>query len=179
MEKIITLKNNLNITIKECTPEYIDQLEGFLESIAKETKFTLQTENTKFTKSSARKSWQRSLDSKNETYLGAFDGNKLIGQIHFRGMDQNHPWIKHVGKFGMFILKDYWGHGIGTELIKAMIDFAKEIGIKRIEATVRSKNERALKLYEKIGFIVEGTRTKAVYIDECFQDEYYIAYLID
>lgn len=102
----------------------------------------------------------------------------MVGQIHFRAMDQEHPWIKHVGRFGMFVLKDYWRQSIGAELVRTMIEFAENLGVKRIEATLRSKNKRALELYERLGFEVEGVRNRAAFIDRKYQDEYYIACLI-
>ncbi len=179
MERTLKLDSGKEIIFKECSLDYIDQLEIFINTIAKESNFTLQREDSTFNKALAIKSWQRSLDSNHEVYLGAFDGKKLIGQIHFRVLDPEHPWIKHVGRFGMFVLKDYWGQGIGSELIQGMIEFVKPLGVKRIEATVRSKNKRALELYERLGFEVEGVRNKAAFIDGKFQDEYYISYLID
>ena len=180
MEKVFELKNSgKEIILKECTIEYIDQLETLLNNISKESNFTLQHPDIKFEKDKAIKAWERSLKSKTECYLGAFDKKKLIGQIHFRVLDPEHPWIKHVARFGMFIQKDYWGNGIGSELINEMIELCKAMNVKRIEATVRSKNKRALELYERLGFEVEGVRNKAAFIDGKYFDEYYIAYLID
>ena len=179
INKDVDLKDEIQLTLRECEIKDIDQLEGLLETIGKETNFTLQRPGIKLNKELAQKAWERSLNSKDEIYLGAFVKDKLIGQIHMRVLEPVHPWISHVARFGMFIIKDYWGKGIGKNLVLEMIEFAKSIGVKRIEATVRSKNKRAIELYERLGFEVEGVRNKAAYIDGEFQDEYYIAYLID
>src|SRR5690606_7653725 len=53
------------------------------------------------------------------------------------------------------------GKGLGTKLMKAAEDFARERGIRRIELEVFSKNP-ALHLYKRLGYEEEGRRRKAV-----------------
>lgn len=47
---------------------------------------------------------------------------------------------------------DYQRYGIGTELLKALIDYAIKIDEKRISLNVDQENPAALRLYEKVGF---------------------------
>ena len=75
----------------------------------------------------------------------------------------------------MMILKDYWGLGIGKELLKIQEAYAVQIGIKRIEAMVRVQNTRGVNLYKKCGYTIEGTRKKAAFLNNKFVDEYFIA----
>ncbi len=107
--------------------------------------------------------------------LGVFDEKKLIGQLNFRPVIPGHPWVKHVGEFGMMILKENWGQGIGRRLLMIQEQHALECGVTRIEAAVRVKNERGTRLYQSAGFEIEGTRKAAALIQGEFQDEYYIA----
>lgn len=60
-----------------------------------------------------------------------------------------------------------------------MLSRAKTIGIKRIEAQVVCKNERALKLYQKCGFSIEGVRKSSFYDGSEYLDEYFISKLIE
>ena len=61
--------------------------------------------------------------------------------------------MKHRGEFAVSVLKCEWGQGIGSMLLEAIIDFAKNIAhAEIISLEVRSDNERAIKLYEKYGF---------------------------
>ena len=64
--------------------------------------------------------------------------------------------ISHKVEFGVCVLKDYWGYGIGQNLIKESIFWADSNGIKKINLSVLETNEKAIKLYEKYGFTVEG-----------------------
>lgn len=75
----------------------------------------------------------------------------------------------------MMTSADYWGRGIGGALFRIMEEFAKKIGISKIEAKVRVSNERGLSLYKKNGYVIEGTRKRAALINGQFEDEFFIA----
>lgn len=56
------------------------------------------------------------------------------------------------------------GKGMGTFAVKKMLDHAfKNLNLYRIELTVLESNKRAQHLYEKCGFIKEGTMRNCVY----------------
>ena len=73
------------------------------------------------------------------------------------------------------ILKNYWDQGLGRRLLEIILNHACQVGITRIEASVRTVNERAVRMYQQAGFVIEGTRKHAALIDGIFYDEYYIA----
>lgn len=58
------------------------------------------------------------------------------------------------------VKQDYRGKGIGKSLIKDMIKVAKDRGICALTLEVNEKNNNAIQLYRKFGFILEGKRTK-------------------
>lgn len=81
---------------------------------------------------------------------------KPVGQgvlLQFRGRRA------HAGELYLFVHDDHVGTGIGTALMRAMLDLADRwIGLRRVELTVNADNEPAIKLYERMGFEHEGTR---------------------
>jgi RimJ/RimL family protein N-acetyltransferase len=90
---------------------------------------------------------------------------KLIRQKH----RNNH--IVYLG--GVAIHPDYFGKGFGTKMMLEIIDFCKTKSISRIELSVDTKNEKAIRLYESVGFEKEGIlrnytflKSKNKYIDE-------------
>lgn len=121
----------------------------------------------------------KQLDDKIIVNIGAFDAEKLIGYLNFRPAVADHPWMLHVAEFGMMILKEYWGLGLGKTLLALQESYAKRVGITRIEALVRAKNDRGVKLYEHSGYKIEGTRRRAAKIDGELNDEYFIAKILD
>ena len=53
--------------------------------------------------------------------------------------------------------RSYWGQGYGYEAVALALDFAfRELNLHRVQLTVFSYNERAIRLYEKLGFRCEG-----------------------
>lgn len=115
------------------------------------------------------------LDSPSELLIGAIHQKILIGTIGFHVPKELHPWYKHIGVFGMMVMDKYSGQGIGSKLMQIMELHAKAIGIKKIEASVRSNNTKALNLYQKFGYLIEGTRKKCALVNNEFLDEHYIA----
>lgn len=83
-------------------------------------------------------------------FVAKKDG-KIIGNASYNGMTRER--MKHRGEFGISVLKEEWGQGIGSMLLEAVIDFAKNTAHAEIVSLeVRSDNTRAIKLYEKYGF---------------------------
>jgi RimJ/RimL family protein N-acetyltransferase len=51
-------------------------------------------------------------------------------------------------------------------------------GVHRLELTVMAHNHRAVGLYERMGFSVEGRRAQCLVIDGRFVDELYMAVIL-
>lgn len=76
------------------------------------------------------------------------------------------------------ILREYWGRGVGTALFAAIEAWAREAGLHRLELTVMAHNTRAIALYQKMGFVVEGTTREALFVDGQFVDEHHMGKLL-
>ena len=75
----------------------------------------------------------------------------------------------------MSVRKRYWGLGIGSLMLDTLIDWAKGTQIvKKINLRVRTDNERAIALYERKGFVIEGTIRKQVFLDGTYFDHYWM-----
>ena len=82
-----------------------------------------------------------------------------------------------MGVLGIGIVASARHRGIGAALMRAAIAKAWEKGFLRIELTVRSDNENAKALYERLGFKVEGVKCREFLIDGEFYDSYPMALL--
>jgi RimJ/RimL family protein N-acetyltransferase len=68
--------------------------------------------------------------------------------------------------------KEAWGHGFGTEATRLMIDHAfGSLGLHRIGLTVFAFNERAIRSYRSVGFVVEGRAREAIWREGRWWDE--------
>jgi len=71
------------------------------------------------------------------------------------------PRKQHLAGCGVSVHPDYWNRGVGSALIGAMVDLADQwLGLKRLELEVFTDNAAGIYLYEKFGFVVEGTKRK-------------------
>lgn len=65
-----------------------------------------------------------------------------------------HAKLRHRAEFGVCLLREYWGLGLGTALLRACVACARQAGYEQLELSVASENSRAVALYEKAGFTV-------------------------
>ncbi|MBX9704459.1 MAG: GNAT family N-acetyltransferase [Silvanigrellaceae bacterium] len=177
-KKYIQAKFDKTYELRSFIPSDAEALQSFFHQSALESTHTLHYKEKPISISKLEVRIKTAAESPSELFLGVFDKGKIIGQVYCRVQQPDHPWVKHIGEFGMTVLKDYWGQGIGTELLQHMETFASTIGISRIEAKVRTTNEQAISLYRKFGYQIEGTRKMAALINGSFEDELYIAKLI-
>lgn len=70
------------------------------------------------------------------------------------------------------------GHGLGMALLTAAATHAQRRGLRRLELTVMTDNLRALNVYLRSGFEVEGVRRQALDRGGTVIDEYYMGRLL-
>ncbi len=60
--------------------------------------------------------------------------------------------VRHRAEFGISVLREYWGLGLGRALTEACIQCARDAGYVQLELNVVAENNRALTLYRNLGF---------------------------
>lgn len=102
----------------------------------------------------------------------------LVGKLHGEVISQlfldrsSLKRLRHVGTIGIAVSKKHWGKSIGKKMIFTALDWAKSQNISKLQLLVRRDNTSAIKLYENLGFVTEGTITRAVLIDGIYFDNY-------
>lgn len=87
-----------------------------------------------------------------------------------------NPRLRHSASIGIMVHVDYQGQGIGTALLKKIIDLADNwLMLVRLELTAFVENEGAVKLYQSLGFQIEGTKKYAAIRNGKYADEYLMA----
>jgi RimJ/RimL family protein N-acetyltransferase len=95
--------------------------------------------------------------------------DRLIGSCAFSQVDgENGSAMYHI-TIGE---KDMWGRGLGTEATQLMLDHAfGTLGLHRIALTVFAFNERAIRAYQRCGFVIEGRSRESIWRDGRWWDE--------
>jgi putative acetyltransferase len=100
-------------------------------------------------------------------FVAALDG-RVVG---FAGLHVREGKLRHSAWVGIMVHDDFFGRGIGRALMDKLLDVADRwLGLVRLDLTVVADNERAIKLYEKLGFAVEGKQRKATWFDGQYLD---------
>ena len=85
---------------------------------------------------------------------------------------------RHVAYVVIGVRQKYAGRGIGTDLLGGIETWARGAAIHRLELTVMADNYRAIGLYRRMGFEIEGTRRNAMCISGRLVDEFMMAKLL-
>ena len=162
----------MEIKIREIEVEDYKELLDFMKKVKGETNFLLgYPDEIKLSYEDEKEHIKKVKTSETSNYFVVMKNNKMIGCIGFNGNTARK--MKHYGTIGISVLKEYWGRGIATALLEKLISWSKEKGIKKINLDVFENNERAIKLYEKFGFKLEGCIE-----DGIFDGENYINLLV-
>ncbi|MNF88001.1 putative acetyltransferase YhhY [compost metagenome] len=86
--------------------------------------------------------------------LVAEAAGRIVGFSRCEGSCLNR--LAHKIEFGVCVLKEYWGYAIGSNLLRESIRWADANGVKKIALSVLGTNDKAIRLYEKFGFEIEG-----------------------
>ncbi|MGF1684421.1 GNAT family N-acetyltransferase [Photobacterium minamisatsumaniensis] len=124
--------------------------------------------------------WEKRLEAKpdNVYRLVAEFNSEVIGEI---GLSiQTNPRRKHVADIGMVVRDDCQGKGVGSQLLCAVIDLAEQwLAVSRIELSVYADNSKAIALYEKHGFKIEGHAKNYAFRKGEYVDAYHMARLVN
>ncbi|KAG1879155.1 acyl-CoA N-acyltransferase [Suillus subluteus] len=98
--------------------------------------------------------------------FGAIIALKETGEFMGQGLvDVNQPKNRD-GTFGICLLPKFWNNGYGTEATKLSLG-------------VFANNARAIAVYEKLGFVMEGRKRQAVWMDNRWEDSLTMGILRD
>lgn len=94
--------------------------------------------------------------NKRGLWLIALLDDKIIGEIDLTLYEAKR--LSHVASLTLGILKDFQGLGLGSLLMECALAWAYEHSLERIELSVFKSNIKAINLYKKFGFIIEGEK---------------------
>ena len=149
-----------------------DDLNGLMElinSLVEERAEILRSE--KVTKDEETKWLQKTLSSleKDELFfLVAEVGGRVVASsnIHILG-----GYEKHVGDLGIVVHKGFRDAGIGTAMMKTMIEQARTLSLKVLTLQAFATNKRAIHVYENVGFAETGRVPKKHFKENQYIDE--------
>lgn len=116
-------------------------------------------------------------DSDNKAMFVATESNEVHGFIV--GVGNSTKRNRHSMYCVIGIQQCSTGKGLGGKLFSSLEAWATDNGVTRLELTVMRHNERAMRLYESRGFVIEGIKRNSLKVNGKYVDEYYMAKLLD
>lgn len=85
---------------------------------------------------------------------------------------------RYTGSVGYWLGRDHWGRGIASASFSLFVEYVWEnFDLKRLQAEVFSWNPASARVLEKCGFVLEGTRRRAILKDDQLIDEWFYSLL--
>lgn len=152
----VMLKNGIKCVLRNAAPSDAKRFLAYFQQTHTETDFLLtypEEHDSDIIK--LEQNLKETKDSDTDVEICAFIDGKLAGSAGI-SLLRDCVKMRHRAEFGISIVKEYWGMGIGNALTAACITCAKKAGFLQLELEVVADNKGAVKLYEKYGFVEYG-----------------------
>ena len=163
--------------VREALPDDAESMVALFQLLYSETAFLLYEPGESVP---AVEDYAERIREASEAQTGAIfvaeDDNRLIGAI--LGSCGNAKRRRHALFLVMGVLQAHWNQGVGRSLLDAVEAWARARGLHRLELTVQTTNDRAIALYEKMGFVREGTKRDSIRVGAEYVDELLMSKLI-
>ena len=169
----------MDFLIRHADPSDADQLTRLAESVSAEPEGWLISVGGEWRSAGDERRFLKAL--RRYPHAAVFVAERgdgaLVGRLSV-GRDP-HPASTHVADVGLMVALDARRQGVGTALMQAAVDWAREAGVRKLELHVFPWNEAALALYEAFGFEREGYRKRHYRRGGEFVDAILMAYEVE
>ncbi len=150
------LKNNAILVVRNPTLQDAHSFVQIMRDVASEGQYTMaEPDEVSWTDNSKREDIKERLEEPGDLALVAEVSGKVVGFLEFENGRRRRT--RHSGMFSIFILRGCREIGIGSALITSLLDWATQHPfIEKVTLAVFSTNERAIAVYQKLGFQIEG-----------------------
>lgn len=154
--KTFTSKKGTNVVFRYLREDDLDRMLVFINTLITEDTF-IGLYGEPLTREEEKKHLDETIENMNK-------GDKIVIVVEINGRyvgsgDLTRETIrrkKHGGSIGISLLKEYREEGIGAELLTSLIEEGRKLGLSLLRLTCLENNDRALHLYEKLGFRRSG-----------------------
>ena len=148
MTRTVRLKDGREVAIRPLTAEDNEKIYEMFKAMSEEA---LRWGMPPYTRERIER-WMRNIE--NLIILGAEHERRLIGYAQIGKGSQP----RRIGTAGLaiYLHQDYQGAGLGTEMTGLLLEAAEEHGVHKVNLDTVADNEAAIRLFEKMGFEVEG-----------------------
>ena len=167
--KTFTSKKGNPVTFRYPAPEDFEAIWAYACDLAAEDTFV---ELAKAPTREEEQEWftgvLKDIKEGNKTYMAVFVDNAYAGSGEIR---RGKGRRKHTGEVGLSLGSAFRSEGIGTELLRTLVDEGRASGLRLLTLNCFETNDAALRVYEKVGFKKAGVIPGAIAHKDTFVGE--------
>jgi RimJ/RimL family protein N-acetyltransferase len=169
----------MDFVIRHADPSDADQLTGLADAVSAEPEGWLISVAGEWRSAGDERRFLKALRRYPHAavFVAEREDGTLVGRLSV-GRDP-HPASTHVADVGLMVALDARRQGVGTALLQAAVEWAREAGVSKLELHVFPWNEAAIALYEAFGFEREGFRKRHYRRGGEFVDAILMAYEVE
>lgn len=166
-------KDGRKVTLRNANVSDAAALLHYLKTTATETRFLMrEPEEIKITMQQQEAFIKSKEDAEGELMLIAEVDGEHVGNCSISSYG-SYQRYSHRCSVAIALYQEYCGLGIGRKMMEIVLGIAKECGYEQAELEVITTNEKALRLYESLGFRIYGTQSHSMkYKDGTYADAY-------
>ena len=166
--------NGKSLLLRTAVEEDAQMLLDYLKTTCGETRYLVkEPEEITLTLEQERAFIARNNDSDNSLLLLGFLNGEHVGNCSLMGNSTGR--YRHRVSMGIALYQKYTGMGFGRAMIEKLTVIAREQGFEQVELEVVADNERAIRLYQSLGFEIYGTFPRNMkYKDGTYADAYWM-----
>ncbi len=152
----MVLKDGRHASLRLAGPADAEEITELVNVVGAERQYVLR-ERATWTIEQERATLAAADGTSSAFFLAEIDG-RLSGSLNI----QRGAWPKnhHVAELGMSCRAECRRLGVGTALLAHALDWARSVGVRKVNLEVFATNAPAIALYRKMGFQEEGRRRR-------------------
>lgn len=164
--------NGKELLLRNAEESEAELLIDYLKTVTAETRFLMcESDEVQYTIEKEQDFIREHNEAEDSLLLVAFLEGKYIGNCSF---DREGPSRRnhHRAGIGIALFQEYTGFGYGKIMLEKLMNVIEKAGYEQIELTVVEGNEKAYRLYQKLGFVECGRIPNAnKYDDNTYADD--------
>lgn len=160
-EIYFALKDGRPCTLRAPQPQDAAAMLDYIKRTSAETDFVGRyPQEITDTPAQEAKLLQQALESPRQAMLSAFVQGSLVANASLGPVNERIK-TRHRAGLGIAVVRRAWGQGIGRQLILQLLRAGEAMGYEQVELETVADNQRAISLYQTLGFIPYGRYPKA------------------
>lgn len=174
-----TLRDGRTLTIRSVVPDDAPALIAYLLAVSTESEFLgYGPGEVSMTVEQEREFLARCGATPGAMAMAGVLDNDIVTSLTFIPGFKSRT--QHVGEVGMSVRRAAWGLGVGTAMARTFLEWARrEPSVTKVNLRVRTDNQRALAIYRRFGFSVEGTLRRDICVNGQYFDHYSMGLFVD